>query len=185
MDDQIGHPDDEWFQCAPWPAHLQASNGWADAMLSGSAPCPAKATPTARRLDPSPATVPTVTLPTPTTIGRLRAVLTGEVQPCTREGSLSGIDKQPRQGPVQAGPLGLQGDEQGDLRVHGGVDKAVHVYPWSHYAGWRQELPGTWLRSVWPSRVRLARTSAWSPGWRRQTCAWATAGASAPRRCSR
>lgn len=85
-------------------------------------------------------TASTVALPTP--IGRLRAVLTGEVQPYTREGSLSGIDKQPRQGPVQAGLLGLQGDEQGDLRVHGGVDKAVHVYPWSHYAGWRQELPG-------------------------------------------
>src|SRR5262249_49335777 len=38
--------------------------------------------------------------------------------------------------------LNLEGDEQSDLTVHGGVDKAVYVYPSEHYASWRQELPG-------------------------------------------
>ena len=38
--------------------------------------------------------------------------------------------------------LNLEGDEQSDLTVHGGVDKAVYVYPSEHYAYWRHELPG-------------------------------------------
>jgi MOSC domain-containing protein YiiM len=43
-------------------------------------------------------------------------------------------------GPVQIGVTGLDGDEQGDPSVHGGPDKAVHHYPFDHYAHWRQEL---------------------------------------------
>ena len=70
----------------------------------------------------------------PTALGTLRAVLTGRAQPYTRPGSRSGIDKQPVAGPLHIGPLGLTGDEQGDLRVHGGIDKAVHHYPFEHYA---------------------------------------------------
>ena len=38
--------------------------------------------------------------------------------------------------------LNLDGDQQSDLTVHGGVDKAVYVYPSEHYAFWRDELPG-------------------------------------------
>jgi len=37
--------------------------------------------------------------------------------------------------------LNLDGDRQSDLKVHGGVDKAVYVYPSEHYAFWRAELP--------------------------------------------
>lgn len=37
--------------------------------------------------------------------------------------------------------LNLEGDQQSDLSVHGGVDKAVYVYPSEHYAYWRTELP--------------------------------------------
>nr|WP_184784899.1 MOSC domain-containing protein [Amycolatopsis jiangsuensis] len=32
--------------------------------------------------------------------------------------------------------LNLDGDRQADLTVHGGVDKAVYVYPAGHYADW-------------------------------------------------
>ncbi len=38
---------------------------------------------------------------------------------------------------VALGPLGVAGDEQADLSVHGGLDKAVYVYPVEHYAFWR------------------------------------------------
>ena len=38
--------------------------------------------------------------------------------------------------PVQS--LGLLGDEQADLSVHGGLDKAVYAYPSEHYAFWRE-----------------------------------------------
>nr|WP_188726165.1 MOSC domain-containing protein [Luteimonas terricola] len=71
---------------------------------------------------------------------RVEALLTGVVVPYTRPGSRSGIAKTPRSGPVRIGELGLEGDEQGDTRVHGGVDKAVHHYPFDHYAAWRAEL---------------------------------------------
>lgn len=74
-------------------------------------------------------------------VGRVRAVLTGRARPYTRPGSVSAIDKQPRSGAVRAGPAGLDGDEQGDRRVHGGPDKAVHVYAFTHLAAWRRELP--------------------------------------------
>lgn len=73
-------------------------------------------------------------------IGRLRAVLAGQTRLFARPGSLSAIDKQPLPASVMVGPLGLEGDEQGDPRVHGGVDKAVHCYPWGHYPIWRREL---------------------------------------------
>lgn len=78
----------------------------------------------------------------PQSIARLRAVLTGRALPYTRPGSRSGIAKQERDGPVHVGLLGLEGDEQGDPRVHGGADKAVHCYAWPQYAPWRQELAG-------------------------------------------
>ena len=53
----------------------------------------------------------------------------------------TGIFKEPVSGPVRIGRLGLQGDEQADLEVHGGPLKAVYVYPAEHYAFWRDELP--------------------------------------------
>jgi len=71
---------------------------------------------------------------------RVDALLTGKVRAYTRPGSQSGIDKHPRSGLVHISELGLEGDEQGDLRVHGGIDKAVHHYPFEHYAAWRAEL---------------------------------------------
>ncbi|MDE2049299.1 MAG: MOSC domain-containing protein, partial [Betaproteobacteria bacterium] len=50
---------------------------------------------------------------------------------------MSAIDKQPVTGAVQAQRLGLQGDEQADLSVHGGVSKAVYAYAHAHYATWQ------------------------------------------------
>lgn len=40
-------------------------------------------------------------------------------------------------GPVAVGPLGLAGDEQDDLSVHGGLAKAVYAYPREHHAFWQ------------------------------------------------
>jgi len=51
------------------------------------------------------------------------------------------IFKAPVSGRVQVRKLNLDGDEQSDLTVHGGVDKAVYVYPAEHYTFWRNELP--------------------------------------------
>lgn len=61
----------------------------------------------------------------------------------------TGIDKEPVAGPVHVHPLGLEGDGQADLTVHGGPYQAVYAYPVEHYAFWEKELgaaayaPGT------------------------------------------
>ena len=34
----------------------------------------------------------------------------------------------------------IDGDGQGDLRVHGGTYKAIYGYPFEHYTYWQQEL---------------------------------------------
>ncbi|TFL19935.1 MOSC domain-containing protein [Jannaschia formosa] len=52
----------------------------------------------------------------------------------------SAIGKRAVRGPVAVGATGLDGDAQADLRVHGGVGKAVHVYPAAHYPAWEREL---------------------------------------------
>lgn len=36
--------------------------------------------------------------------------------------------------------LGVKGDEQADLSVHGGIEKAIYVYPAEHYAFWNELL---------------------------------------------
>lgn len=69
----------------------------------------------------------------------ITTILTGKALPYTRKGSFSGIAKSPRQ-QVAVTELGLVGDEQGDPRVHGGPEKAIHHYPFDHYAEWVQEL---------------------------------------------
>jgi MOSC domain-containing protein YiiM len=48
----------------------------------------------------------------------------------------SAIRKLPLAGPVTVGPLGLAGDEQNDLSVHGGLSKAVYALPHQHLAWW-------------------------------------------------
>ena len=47
------------------------------------------------------------------------------------------IGKQAVTGDVSVGTLGLDGDEQADLSVHGGQSKAVYAYPVRHYPFWQ------------------------------------------------
>ena len=50
------------------------------------------------------------------------------------------IWKGPVEGRVRVSRLNLDGDQQSDLSVHGGVDKAVYAYPSEHYSYWRSQL---------------------------------------------
>jgi MOSC domain-containing protein YiiM len=50
---------------------------------------------------------------------------------------MTGIRKRAVTGPVEARLLGLAGDEQADLTVHGGLGKAVYAYPGEHYPFWQ------------------------------------------------
>jgi MOSC domain-containing protein YiiM len=69
------------------------------------------------------------------------SVQVGRAAPLGPKGVPSGFVKRPVAGPVAVGRLGLSGDEQADLRVHGGPDKAVYCYPVEHYASWRAIAP--------------------------------------------
>jgi MOSC domain-containing protein YiiM len=53
------------------------------------------------------------------------------------------IWKSPREGRLRVASLNIDGDQQSDLSVHGGREKAVYVYPSEHYEYWRGELPET------------------------------------------
>lgn len=82
-----------------------------------------------------------------TTIDRLFA---GGLTTLAPEGHRTGIYKREREGPVRVDVQGIEGDQHGDLRVHGGPEKAVHHYAADHYVR---------LAKAWP-----ASASALVPG---------------------
>jgi MOSC domain-containing protein YiiM len=73
---------------------------------------------------------------------RIVSVNVGTPRPVLWRGRriMSGIFKEPVEGRVRLRKLNLDGDRQADLSVHGGVHKAVYVYPSEHYPFWRREL---------------------------------------------
>ncbi|WP_395328720.1 MOSC domain-containing protein [Novosphingobium sp. BL-8H] len=70
----------------------------------------------------------------------IRSIQCGAVAPFRGADEPSAIGKHPVTGPVRVRRLGLEGDAQADLAVHGGPDKAIHHYPHDHYAFWRARL---------------------------------------------
>jgi MOSC domain-containing protein YiiM len=74
---------------------------------------------------------------------KLISINVGQPREVTWQGKTvtTGIFKEPVSGPVKLRLLNLEGDQQADLTVHGGADKAIYIYPAEHYAYWRDELP--------------------------------------------
>lgn len=58
----------------------------------------------------------------------------GGIRPLPASGRPSGIYKEAVSSVLELGREGFRGDQQADRRVHGGPDKAVHLYPAGHYA---------------------------------------------------
>ena len=80
----------------------------------------------------------------PTMPSLIDALLTGRIDPDFAPGrGDSAIAKQAVTGSRRVGLLGIEGDAQADLTVHGGRDKAIHHYPRDHYAGWASVLGPT------------------------------------------
>jgi MOSC domain-containing protein YiiM len=69
------------------------------------------------------------------------SVQVGRVAPLGTNGVASGFVKRQVTGPVRVGKLNLDGDQQADLRVHGGPDKAVYAYAAANYPLWAQDFP--------------------------------------------
>jgi MOSC domain-containing protein YiiM len=73
--------------------------------------------------------------------GQLLAIQTGQVRPLmvgVRK-LVSAIGKTTVSGPIEVGLLGLAGDEQADLSVHGGLSKAVYALPSEHLPWWQAQ----------------------------------------------
>jgi MOSC domain-containing protein YiiM len=74
-------------------------------------------------------------------VATLNSVHAGRMAPLGPDGVPSGFVKSPVAGSVAVRELGLAGDEQADLRVHGGPDKAVYGYATAHYEAWSKDFP--------------------------------------------
>jgi MOSC domain-containing protein YiiM len=72
---------------------------------------------------------------------RLASVQVGRIAPLGPEAVPSGFIKRAVAGAVRVGALGLDGDAQADLTVHGGPEKAVYGYAASHYPSWAIDFP--------------------------------------------
>ncbi|MCW7538319.1 MOSC domain-containing protein [Aquabacterium sp. A7-Y] len=92
-------------------------------------------------------------------MGQLLSVNVGVVRPVQIQGRevLTGYAKQPAPGSVAVRMLGLEGDEQADLSVHGGLEKAVYAYPQEHYRFWStvkaQAGQGAWNQELPPGSL--------------------------------
>jgi MOSC domain-containing protein YiiM len=73
--------------------------------------------------------------------GQLLSMQTGQVRPLMVGGRklVSAIGKTTVFGPIEVGVLGLAGDEQADLSVHGGLNKAAYALPSEHLAWWQAQ----------------------------------------------
>jgi MOSC domain-containing protein YiiM len=72
---------------------------------------------------------------------RLLSVHVGRIAPLGPEEVPSSFVKHAVSGSVPIHALGLEGDEQADLTVHGGPEKAVYGYSAGHYPAWSAEFP--------------------------------------------
>lgn len=68
-------------------------------------------------------------------------IFTGTVRPLPQSGRPTGMYKTPVTAAIELGPEGFAGDQQADRRVHGGPEKAVHLYLAAHYARLAARFP--------------------------------------------
>lgn len=67
-------------------------------------------------------------------------ILTGKISKLGSSNRLSAIQKTQRPGPWKITHLGIEGDEQANKKHHGGVEKAIHHYPYDHYKYWQNTI---------------------------------------------
>jgi MOSC domain-containing protein YiiM len=75
---------------------------------------------------------------------KLVSLNVGEPKECNWMGKIvrTSIFKNPVADSRKVSFLNIEGDEQSDLKVHGGINKAVYAYDVSYYDHWKKILPG-------------------------------------------
>jgi MOSC domain-containing protein YiiM len=68
----------------------------------------------------------------------------------------SAIHKSSVTGAVMVAPLGLQGDAQANLAVHGGIDKAILAYCYEHYSYWTERLNRSFLNGAFGENLTVS-----------------------------
>lgn len=72
----------------------------------------------------------------------------------------SGIIKKPIEGSVTVRFTNIDGDEQADLKNHGGPDKAVLAYPHDNFSFWQKEFPDIdWQSGSFGENLTLSNTN--------------------------
>lgn len=73
------------------------------------------------------------------TLGIVHSIHHGKVAAFHRSVK-SAIVKMAVDSPVVVSSLGIVGDEHADTIHHGGIDKAIHIYPYEHYLYWKRDI---------------------------------------------
>ncbi|MGE5492144.1 MAG: MOSC domain-containing protein [Actinomycetota bacterium] len=68
-------------------------------------------------------------------------IFVGSITTLPDSGRPTAMFKHLVEGPQEIGPEGFVGDQQADRRVHGGPEKAVHLYPAEHYTRLAEKFP--------------------------------------------
>ena len=73
---------------------------------------------------------------------KILSINVSEPQKVTFNGKelITSIYKKPVSNKVTVSSQGIEGDRQADLTVHGGYDKAVYAYSYTHYQTWSEKL---------------------------------------------
>ncbi|MEO6113739.1 MAG: MOSC domain-containing protein [Sphingomicrobium sp.] len=96
------------------------------------------------------------------TTASLLSIQTGRIAPLGPQDVPSAFIKTKVDGPIEVLPLGLIGDEQADLSMHGGAEKAVYAYPSEHYRAWADEYPHHATRFVAGGVGENLTTAGWT-----------------------
>ena len=80
--------------------------------------------------------------------GRIASLRVGRIAPLGPERVASAFIKSAVSSPIGVGALGLDGDHQADLSVHGGPEKAVYAYASARYPDWAAAFPNLAPRFV-------------------------------------
>lgn len=96
--------------------------------------------------------------------GHVLSVNVGATRQIEHDGRLvtTGIWKKPVDGRSFVRGVNIEGDDQGDRRVHGGVDKAVYAYASEDYEWWKERLgrevgAGTFGENITTVGIDVAR----------------------------
>lgn len=93
-------------------------------------------------------------------MGRLVSINVGVVRTVEHHGRIiqTGIWKEPVMGPIELQGTSVTGDQQADIKAHGGNDKAIYAYAIEDYEWWQAELhrplgPGNFGENLTTSEV--------------------------------